>query len=272
MQRRTSGRTVFSALAVLTAMIIGMLSWSPAASAEQRHGQSHGRQKHVAQKHVAQKHLAHKDVSRKHVAQKHATHQNGARVMGQQGKAAANAKSPLDTLLDGLLGANGVAGAHGPVSKIVNDTVPKAVKKTVDSTTGVVNTALGRGTSTGHPTKPPTPTSTTSNHTSTPTHASATHPASNHAAGPSTASATHDSAATVRIAPLDSPALVAVKHPAGEKAGPPAEVEPPRPAALTPASLLSAPGTGILVGLMFAFAAGVFAVVYGGGYRGRRAR
>ena len=258
MQRRTSRRTVFSAFAVLTAMIIGMLAWSPAATAEQRSGHARTQQKHAAQQHNA--------------ASKHSAHKSRAHAREQQPKQhspfAAAAKSPLDDLLDGLLGDKGVAGKHGPVGKIVNDTVPKAVKKTVDSTTGLVNTALGHGKSTAPAPTPPKPTS------SAPGHAPAqpTHPTTRHAAATSTTPATRDSAATIRTAPLDSPALVAVKQPAGQKGSAPAEVEPPRAVALTPASLLSAPGTGILVGVMFAFAAGVFAVVYGAGYRGRRAR
>ena len=263
MQRRTSRRTIFGALAVLTAMIIGMLAWSPTATAEQRAGQTRGQQTHAGQKHNAQKHNA----ATKHTAQRNSAHAK-AQQTPQRGMLAAAAKSPLDDLLDGLLGDNGVAGKHGPVGTIVNDTVPKAVKKTVDSTTGLVNTALGHGKSTAPAPTPPKPTS------SAPGHAPAqpTHPTTRHAAATSTTPATRDSAATIRTAPLDSPALVAVKQPAGQKGSAPAEVEPPRAVALTPASLLSAPGTGILVGVMFAFAAGVFAVVYGAGYRGRRAR
>jgi hypothetical protein len=260
MQRRTSRRTMFGALAVLAAMVIGMLAWSPAATAEQRHGPSHNQHRHVAQKHVAQKHSAHK---------------NSAQAKGQQGKQsgkfAANAKSPFDDLLNGLIGDKGVAGKHGPVSKVVNDTVPKAVKKAVDSTTSVVNTTLGRSKGTAPAPKPPSPPSTAPGHAPAPTHAPATNDATQHAAATST-TATRDDAATIRTAPLDSPALLAVRQPAGEKAVAPSDVQPPRAAALTPASLLSAPGTGILVGVMFAFAAGVFAVVYGGGYRGRRTR
>jgi hypothetical protein len=235
-------------------MIIGMLAWSPAATAEQR--------------------SAHPRSQQRHSAQKHSAHKNSAHAKGQQakqsGKFAANAKSPLDDLLDGLLGDKGVAGKHGPVGTIVNDTVPKAVKKTVDSTTGLVNTALGRGKSTAPAPNPPKPTSSAPGHE--PSHAQATHPTTRHATATSTTSAADVTAATIRIAPLDSPALLAVRQPAGEKAGAPADVQPPRAAELTPASLLSAPGTGVLVGVMFAFAAGVFAVVYGGGYRGRRAR
>jgi len=266
MQRRTSRRTIFGALAVLTAMIIGMLAWSPTATAEQRAGQTRGQQTHAGQKHNAQKHNA----ATKHTAQRNSAHAK-AQQTPQRGMLAAAAKSPLDDLLDGLLGDNGVAGKHGPVGTIVNDTVPKAVKKTVDSTTGLVDTALGRGTSAAPAPKPPAPTHTAPVHAPTPAHTQATHPGTQLGAT-STTSDTHDGAATIRTAPLDSPALLAAKQPAGEKSNAPTDVQPPRAAALTPASLLSAPGTGVLVGVMFAFAAGVFAVVYGGGYRGRRTR
>lgn len=265
MQHGTRSR--YGALAVLAAMALAMLAWSPAASAEQRTSQS--RSSHA---HHQARHQNHAERTRKNDAHRVKAHAVNAHATAQQQRqSAAAAKSPLDDLLDGLLGDKGLAGKHGPVSKVVSDS-SKSVKKTVDDTTKAIDTALGRDSSTPPAPKPSAPTSSAPTHPANAASPGTPPATTQHAAATSGPPAAGGGAAAVRIAPLDSPALVPVKQPAGEHSEAPAEVEPPRAAALTPASLLSAPGTGVLVGLMFAFAAGVFAVVYGGGYRGRRSR
>jgi hypothetical protein len=171
------------------------------------------------------------------------------------------------------------------LNSIINDTVPTVVKTvptvlktTVDTTTGVVKhttdvvtTVLGGKKSTTTPT--PTPTPTQSEPPTTPSAAPTTRSSTPATSRPPRSSASTTSnppaAQQVRTAPLDGPNLVAATQPVSShptsKPAKHTQVD-----AITPASLLTAPGTGILIGAVVLFGLGVFVVVYSAGYRGRR--
>ncbi|MGH3522003.1 MAG: hypothetical protein ACRDU4_04035 [Mycobacterium sp.] len=266
MQHTRARRALTALFAALIVVLVGVTMGSAPASAQAGdRGGHHHQQGHCKQ-------------GRHDNGDRHAKSDKPGKAHNkqQESKQTASGLGDLDELLNSIF--------HQRVPKLVNQTVPKTVKsvvtstqktttQAVDTTTGLVTDLTGSGAGPAAPPQP-APTHARPTHPAVPTQSSA-HPArtqgsaspaalaaGGRAAGPGASAAVHP-------APLNGPDLVATTartatHPA-PKAAAHRYLD-----ALTPASLLTAPGAGILIGAVIVFGLGVFVVVYGAGYRGRR--
>jgi hypothetical protein len=168
----------------------------------------------------------------------------------------------------------------GPMAhsdSVANGRGNSSASSSASVTTGSVSVSVHGNASSGHPgaAQPPPPPAPPA-----PNPPPAAPPAQP-AAPPPTSSAppkrAADATVAVRHAPLQAPALITVP------ASPAPEPEPapaPQPGApqqqqleaVTPTSLLTAPGTGLLLAALFGFAGGVGVVVFAAGRRGHGAR
>ena len=182
--------------------------------------------------------------------------------------------NPTGSERDGLTGVlNSII--NNTLPGLVDTTVPTVVHSTVKSTSDVINTTTGilttvvggkkpATTPTSRPTSPAQQPTTLSG---APTKEPTTTPASG--AAPGSTPAITPPGRQIQAAPLEGPNLIATTaDPSHRPTGEPARQR--HADALTPSSLLTAPGTGILIGVVLVFGLGVFLVVYGAGYRGRR--
>lgn len=274
--QHTRARRVFGALlTVLIAVLVGLTVGASAASARDSNPHHHGRSAPhgtSVQDHKSVQHgrSAQHGKSTSHVEAQTEVKQS---VRGRHG----TGLDGLDALLNSII--------NGTIPKLVNTTVPTAVDKTVKTTTAVVKTTTGVVTKVVDGTQPsstPTPPTSTTPSRPTPSTKPSTKPSTRPTIGsdaptgiqPTTAASdagTPPVGQQVQQAPLEGPNLVAATSPAPHR---PTTTRtkpvPERVDALAPASLLTAPGTGMLIGVVIVFGLGVFVVVYGAGYRGRR--
>src|SRR6185437_12208850 len=246
MRRSSVQRAIGALVAVLIAVLVGVVLGASPASAHPGNAHDHGTS---ARQHDASEH-SHKAAKAK--SDKHPLAASKASAKRQDA---------------------GLGGLDGLLDSIINGTLPTVVKKTdqavtstvttttnvVTTTTDVVTTVLG-GTKTSTaptPTATPTPASTAPKPPQPSTAAAHPGPVSSPtklgiASTAGSASATQH----VQVAPLQGPNLIAATTTATHQ--PTAAPTPRRQVdAITPASLLTAPGTGLLIGVVLIFGLGV---------------